>query len=143
MKLICQLVIVFGACLVVGVACKDSIVVLPLSDEVKPPARPVQEHEKVFIVDLTGKRWDVTHAVNQYGFLPEKFEFGLGPDAIPPILEPRMLSPGEEGYPEDSAGFPVMGTEINGESRAYPLTVMSRHEIVDELFGEQHVAVAY
>lgn len=102
-----------------------------------------QEGDRIFIVDRTGKRWDVTHAVREYGFVAREFQFGLGPTAIPPILNPTHLSPGDPGYPADQATFLTMGTEINGDARGYPLSVMSRHEVVDERFGDAHVAVAY
>ena len=126
-------------------SCKDSIVTIPLSDQVAGDTKEKkdEELEKIFIIDRTGKEWDITHAVNVYGFEPDRFMFGLGPDAIKPILKPQMLSPGDEGYPENTAGFTVMGTSFNGLPRAYKLTVMSSHEVVDEVFGTAHVAVAY
>ena len=106
-------------------------------------ATVVRKEDKIFIEDRTGKSWDVTHAVNEYGFRPEDFQFGLGPFAITPINDPKMLSPGDAGYPDDNASFLVIGTTINGDTRAYPLEVLSRHEIANERFGNIHVSVAY
>jgi len=124
--------------------CQNSVVLVPLTDDgVVPDGDVEEEQDKIFLVDQTGKKWDITHAVNKYGFDPDRFMFGLGPNAIKPILKPQMLSPGDTGYPEDGAGFTVLGTSFNGLPRAYSLTVMSRHEIVDEVFGDAHVAVAY
>ncbi len=110
-----------------------------------PPQRSkvMEEDEMIFIVDATGKKWDVTHAVRRYGFDPNKFQYGLGPFAIRPIIDPNMLSPGDPGYPEDREAFLVIGTRVEGEARAYPLDVMITHEIVDDQFGETYVAVAY
>ncbi|NIR70101.1 DUF3179 domain-containing protein [candidate division KSB1 bacterium] len=125
-------------------ACQDSIEVVSLSEDIEgDPDDFVDEKEQIFITDQTGKRWDITHAVNAYGFVPERFQHGLGPNAIPPILNPEMISPGEPGYPEDNAGFTVLGTSLNSLPRAYSLSVLSRHEIVDETFRDTHVAVAY
>lgn len=95
------------------------------------------------ITDRTGKTWDVTHAFQQYGFVPESFQYGLGPFAITPINNPQMLSPGDSGYPLDSDSFTILGTTLNGFTRAYPIRVMSWHEVANERFGEAHVAVAY
>ncbi len=95
------------------------------------------------ITDRTGKTWDVTHAFEEYGFVPESFQYGLGPFAITPINNPQMLSPGDSGYPLDSDSFAILGTSLNGFTRAYPIRVMSRHEVANERFGEAHVAVAY
>ncbi|RMD93530.1 MAG: DUF3179 domain-containing protein [Calditrichaeota bacterium] len=102
-----------------------------------------EEGEKIFIVDRTGKKWDVTHAVQTYGFEADKFQFGLGPFAIKPILDPKMKGPGDPGYPDDRETFLVLGTSLAGDARAYPISVMSWHEVADEVFGEKHVAVAY
>ena len=101
------------------------------------------EEESVIITDRTGKEWDITHAVNHYDFDPERFQFGLGPYAIRPILDPVLLFPGQPGYPDDEATFRVVGVEIGGDVRAYRLSVLSRHEVVDEVFGGVHVAVTY
>ena len=99
--------------------------------------------EQIIIVDRTGKEWDITHAVKKYQMKPENFQFGLGPEAIPPILNPEFTSPGDPGHPDNDQTFLVIGTEINGESRAYPIFVMKSHEIVDDKFGDAYVAVAY
>ena len=136
-----KLVLLFLIVWCLATSCKDSITLL-LSNEIGE--QQVEENEeKIFIVDETDKRWDVTHAVNNYGFEPARFQFGLGPDAIRPILNPQMLSEGDPGYPSDDAGFLVMGVNLNGHVRAYRLTVMSHHEVVDEQFGDSFIAVAY
>lgn len=107
------------------------------------PEVEADDAEKISIVDRTGKKWDITHAVNHYGFKPERFQYGLGPEAIPPILNPRHLEPGDAGYPQDNATTLVLGVAIGDDARAYPLNVMYRHEVVNERFGAQHLAVAY
>lgn len=133
--------------LVVLLACEDSVILVDLSDET-PPADDLDDSGEDLdirhvITDRTGKQWDITHAVQNYGFDPDGFQFGLGPDAIKPILDPQMVCEGEDGYPPDDATFLVMATSLNGHTRAYPLSIMSRHEIADDQFGDDHVAVAY
>ena len=102
-----------------------------------------EEDEKIFIVDRTGKKWDVTHAKENYDMEPSEFQFGLGPNAITPIQNAKMLSLGEEGYPHDSERFLILGTTLNGDTRAYPISELTRHEIADEKIGLVYVAVAY
>jgi len=106
-------------------------------------AEVIKEDGKIFIVDKTKKAWDITHAVHNYGFEAESFQYGLGPYAIQPILNPQMLSAGESGYPSSNETFLVIGTNLNGDTRAYPLSVLGRHEVTDEKFGNDYVAVAY
>ena len=95
------------------------------------------------ITDLTGKVWEVGNA-GKYGLHPGGFQFGLGPGAIPPINNPVMAVPGDSvNYPPDGWTALVMGVDLMGVARAYSIAVMSRHEVVNDVFGEAHVAVAY
>ncbi len=129
-------VVLLGGALLLG-RCSTS------PTEQSGPKAVVERDGKVFIIDVTGKSWEVTHAKEMYGMEPHLFQYGLGPYAIRPILDPEMLSKGERGYPADNDIFLVLGTEIDNDARAYPLEVMSYIEIVDEKFGNTHVAVAY
>ncbi len=108
-----------------------------------PGAEVLKQDGKIFIRDQTGKSWDITHAVEKYGFDPAVFRHGLGPNAIRPIQDPVMLRPGDSGYPVPDAQSVVIGVNLAGDSRAYPLSVMIRHEIANEKFGDTHVSVAY
>tara|TARA_Y100000588_G_C14100060_1_gene858398 strand:+ start:592 stop:756 length:165 start_codon:yes stop_codon:yes gene_type:complete len=54
-----------------------------------------------------------------------------------------MIHPGDPDYPSTRSTFLVMGVQLNGFTRAYPIRVMSRVEVANEKFGEAHVAVAY
>ena len=101
------------------------------------------DSNRIFIRDRTGKEWDITHAVNKYGFDPKRFQYGLGPFAIQPILEPKYLSPEDPAYPSVRESESVIGVELNGIVRAYPLSILGGHEIVDEKFDSTYVAVAY
>lgn len=95
----------------------------------------------IIITDAEGVRWDVTHAQEKYGMRGEQFQYGLGPNAITPINDPQFLSPGDEGYPRDTDTFMVLGVSIKGDSRAYPMVILGRHEVVNDEFGNQPVAI--
>jgi hypothetical protein len=71
----------------------------------------------------------------------------LPPDAIPAVLPddaPDIMVSAAEA---DAAGLEplvrVLGLEINGDSRAYPIPFMSAHEIVNDVVGGRHVAVTW
>ena len=129
-------VVLLGGALLLG-RCSTS------PTEQSGPKAVVERDGKVFIIDVTGKSWEVTHAKEMYGMEPHLFQYGLGPYAIRPILDPSILSPGDPGYPKDNDSFLVIGTEIKSDARAYPLEVMSYIEVVDEKIGNTYVAVAY
>jgi len=126
----------FTALLVIGCSVNES-------DSTDGPVTVKQEGKKLFITDRTGKRWEISHAVENYGMVAENFQFGLGPNAIRPLILPEMLSPGDPGYPADDSNLRIMGTTLSDDTRAYPIDVMAQHEVADEIFGELHVAVAY
>jgi hypothetical protein len=107
------------------------------------PAEVIKSNEKIFIVDRTGKKWDVTHAVDRYGFKADQFQFGLGPKAIPPLQNPQFLKPGDPGYPASFDQTLIIGTRLKNDARAYPIFMMKTYEIVDEEFDSTFVAVAY
>ena len=98
---------------------------------------------EIFIKDQTSKLWNITHAVEEYGFIPESFQFGLGPTAIRPISDPVFLAPGDGGYPAVANDFLVIGYKNSEQIRAYSLNILVHHEIVNDQFGDQPVVVAY
>ena len=66
----------------------------------------------------------------------------LGYDAIPAILNPSFLTSGEaidQMLPDER----VLGLSIDGEHRAYPINMLSRHEIVNDVVGGVPVAVTW
>ena len=68
---------------------------------------------------------------------------GGGPpkDGIPSIDDPKFAKIQDSQFVSDSDV--VIGLEINGESRAYPLFILVWHEIVNDEFGGLPVAVTY
>ena len=63
-------------------------------------------------------------------------------DGIPSIDSPRFVGPGEADQKMQSYEG-VLGVSINGDHRAYPLNMLSRHEIVNDTVGGVPVAVAW
>ncbi len=63
-------------------------------------------------------------------------------DTIPAILSPA-LSPVSEASEWMEADELVLGIEIDGDARAYPIRVLSRHEIVNDVVAETPVAVTW
>jgi hypothetical protein len=67
---------------------------------------------------------------------------GPPPDGIPSIDDPKFISIQEaDKYLEDSEL--VLGLNINGDVRAYPLQILVWHEIVNDKVGGVPVAVTY
>ena len=63
----------------------------------------------------------------------------LGFDAIPAILDPQFASRAKAAawmQPEEQ----VLGLSVNGDNRAYPIRMLSRHEIVNDVVGGEPVA---
>ena len=66
----------------------------------------------------------------------------LGFDGIPAILDPEFVS-AEEAERWMDPDEQVLGLSINGESRAYSVRMLSRHEIVNDVVGGEAVVVTW
>ena len=62
-------------------------------------------------------------------------------DAIPAIWKPRAVPAAKATWVRD--GDRVLGVEINGESRAYPLMLLEVHEMVNDTLGGTPIAPNY
>jgi hypothetical protein len=87
------------------------------------------------------KWWDVTDALID----PKKFDHGLGADRIASIDAPVFGTP-EEFRKSANGRFDnprIIGVEVNGIPRAYPIVIMAQHELVNDTFADAHLTVAY
>ena len=66
----------------------------------------------------------------------------LGKDGIPSIDNPRFVGPGEADQQMESFER-VLGVSINGDHRAYPLNMLSHHELVNDTVVGVPVAVTW
>jgi hypothetical protein len=63
-------------------------------------------------------------------------------DGIPAIDDPKYVTPDEaSSFLEDND--PVIAFENNGDARAYPLQIMTYHEIVNDVVGDLPVTVTF
>ena len=65
-----------------------------------------------------------------------------GKDSISAILAPSFLT-GSQALDQMSPDELVLVVSIGGENRAYPLNMLSRHEIVNDVVGGVPVAVTW
>jgi len=66
---------------------------------------------------------------------------GPPPDGIPSIDDPSFVSASDVDFLEENE--PVLAVAVNGEARAYPVQIMTWHEIVNDTVGGLPVAVTY
>ena len=67
---------------------------------------------------------------------------GVGRDGIPPIDDPSFVAVQEaDGWLGDKE--PVILVEVNGEARAYPIQILTWHEIVNDEIGGVPVSVTF
>jgi hypothetical protein len=76
----------------------------------------------------------VPRDVSIYTLLPK--------DGIRSIDDPDFVSSGEAAGDVSDFEF-VIGVEIDGDVRAYPINVLSRHEIVNDVVGGTPIAITY
>lgn len=66
---------------------------------------------------------------------------GPPPDGIPPIDAPRFQTAASVDWLRCSE--PVLSLVVDGDARAYPLQIMTWHEIVNDTFAELPVTVSF
>ena len=69
-------------------------------------------------------------------------EGGPPKDGIPALVDPAFLAASEAGRflrPKDR----VVGLEIAGDARAYPIRILNWHELVNDRVGGQAVLVSW
>jgi len=98
----------------------------------------IKEKDKTFLIDRTGEKWDISQAVS-IGFDPEKFQFGLGKDAIKPLDDSNM-GKNTQDVPLD---LRILGVNKNSISKAYSIPKLSRHEIANSSIESVPIAAAY
>jgi hypothetical protein len=73
---------------------------------------------------------------------PDEIATVLPRDGIPAIVDPPMAPAervGDELEPDDL----VIGVALGGEARAYPIRILSAHEIVDDRVRDTPIAVTW
>ena len=98
----------------------------------------LREAGKIYIVDQTGERWDVTHA-KALGFDPHRFQYGIGRDAFTPLDESHL----NDDTFFVSSGLRVIGVTGDTEAHAYSVPKLRRHEIANTTIDSKPIAVGY
>lgn len=72
----------------------------------------------------------------------DEFTALMQPDGIPPIDNPVFfnIEKAKEAYFEHE---PVIAIEVNGDAKAYPLSILMYHEIVNDEIGEEYLSITY
>ena len=66
---------------------------------------------------------------------------GVRRDGIPSIDEPKFIPAEDASFLKDKDR--VLGVTRNGISKAYPIRILDRHEIVNDQFGDEAIVVTY
>lgn len=80
-------------------------------------------------------------AVGAADLRPEEIVTVLPKDAIPAILSPSFQAGNQASWLKGEDA--VVGVEIGGVSRAYPVVILSHHEIVNDRVGGIPIAVTW
>jgi len=62
-------------------------------------------------------------------------------DGIPAILEPKFIPAGKAAFL--SPGDQIIGIELGGQARAYPIRILNMHEVVNDTVDNIPIAVTF
>ena len=150
-----------GVLAILAAACASQIPVTntPVSEDALPSEEPsvIVQQEDVASSDLpeacddpfegqsvrfAAGYWPDTDFCQHSVDYSEIFSGGPPPDGIPAIDEPKFESV-EAADSWLEAEWPVMIFEKNGDVRAYPLTILIYHEIVNDVVGGEPVSLTF
>jgi hypothetical protein len=94
-------------------------------------------------VQLKSVTWDWSTNWNKHSISFDELLSGGPPrDGIASIDKPAFINPDEaKAWLKDNE--PVIALEIEGDARAYPLQILTWHEIVNDTFGDMAVLVTF
>jgi hypothetical protein len=101
------------------------------------------------IVERDGKRYlwggpdqSQHFDVTQFRLDASRLHYGLGRENFPALIAPEFVSAREadQWLGEDD---PVLGVQIGAEAKAYPISLLVRHEVVNDTVGGKPVFAAY
>lgn len=84
--------------------------------------------------------WDAPPTSHLPSVNPSEIIYVLPPDAIPAITQPTFQTANQTDFASTS---PIVGVNIAGDIRAYPIAILNWHEIVDDVVGGQPIAITY
>ena len=111
----------------------------PISNEVVPQDPNFREALERARISTRGWKTDFSRHTVPYN---EIISGGVPRDGIPPIDNPRLTT-FEDADKWLGSQEPVIAFEINGDARAYPLQILTWHEIVNDVVGRVPVAVTF
>ena len=85
--------------------------------------------------------WDTDFSISAVPY-NEIFSGGPGKDGIPAVNDPKFESI-EEAREWVTGSGPVISLEIDDDARAYPLAVLTWHEIVNDTVGDVPVVITF
>lgn len=104
---------------------------------------PPAPFDDPFILDNWQTVWALSDiCIFKEGIFEEVVSGGVGRDGIPPIDVPAFDGQGAADVwlqPQS----PVISVEVGDVARAYPLAILTRHEIVNDVLGETPIAVTF
>ena len=97
-----------------------------------------RKSNQVFIVDQTGKKWDVSQA-ESLGFNPQRFQYGIGKNAFTTLNDSHVKAD-SESLKDHSR---VIGIKNETASHAYSVGRLRYHEIANTHIGDKPIAAGY
>ena len=104
----------------------------------------VIESDRIPPLDVSMREWRTTNFRRYVGNPLDIKPGGPGKDGILPIYQPKFVSIADaETWDWMTPTHPVAVLALKGEARAYPLGILTMHEVVNDIVGGEPVLVTY
>ena len=97
--------------------------------------------EELARAGISTRGWETDFSRHSVPF-DEIFSGGVPRDGIPPLDDPKFITP-EQADQWLGDAEPVISFEINGDAKAYPLQILTWHEVVNDVVGGVPVVATF
>ncbi|MYC06444.1 MAG: DUF3179 domain-containing protein [Chloroflexi bacterium] len=110
------------------------------TDSERSSVTPDPDYERALnAARLSTNGWDTDFSLHTVPY--SQIRFVIPRDNIPSIDVPKFVAPSEAAWLKDVE--PVVSLDIDGDARAYPLQILTWHEIVNDTVGGVPVSVTF
>lgn len=112
------------------------------------PRRPISvDHGKVLIKEGRRLLWGGKDPASHFdladaALAPARLHYGIGREVFPALTAPRF-EPAESARSWLGEGDRVLALKLGGEVRVYPVSLLERHEVVNDEVGGVPIFAAY
>lgn len=108
--------------------------------EAASDSRVIRKNDKRFLYG--GEKESDHFDITEFRLNPLQLNYGIGREAFPALIKPEFQS-AEDANKWLNEEAPVLAVKIGDEVKVYPVDLLTRHEVVNDVVGGRPIFAAY